>query len=83
MTKTTLAGIGIAALSITSGNQARRHQRQNALQGCGLPSPKRQKIEIPPLTPIQDSDMYHDEAAKLAASISSYRYGQPMPGYMT
>ncbi len=77
-----LTGIGIAALAITSGNQARRHQRQNALENSWKHRNHEFRQEISPM-PIQSSDMYHDETAELAASISSYRYGARMPGYMT
>lgn len=83
MTKAILAGAGIAALAVTSGNQARRRQRQDALQGSGGHKSKKPKRQVTPLTPIQSSDLYHEDTAALAASISSYRYGQPMPGYMT
>lgn len=79
MNKAVLAGAGIAALAVTSGNQARRHQRQNALESSG----RHKKRKKPQLTPIQSSDMYHAETVELAASISSYAYGRPMPGYMT
>ena len=78
-----LAGVGIAALAVTSGNQARRHQRQNALESSGGHKRRRPKREPPPPMPIQSSEMYHDETAELAASISSYRYGAQLPGYMT
>lgn len=80
MTKAVLAGVGIAALAVTSGNQVRRHQRQQKLNSK-YPTPS--KRQSTPLTPIQSSEMYHDETAALAASISSYAYGRPMPGYMT
>lgn len=76
-----LVGAGIAALAITSGNQARRHQRQNMLKN---PSEHvKHKKEVLPLMPIQSSEMYHNDTAQLAASISSYRYGAKLPGYMT
>lgn len=80
MTKAVLVGVGVAALAVTSGNQARRQQRQQKLNSK-YPTPSKTQLASP--TPIQSSEMYHDETAALAASISSYAYGRPMPGYMT
>lgn len=71
----------IGAAGIMSGNQARRRQKQDALNGR---VPHNRKPSGPsPLTPIQSSELYHEETSQLAQSISQYRYGAKMPGYMT